>query len=145
MSSTSSGYTPVPGMSTGPRAREEGSGWRLFAGLLMVMAAALNIVSGIAAIDNANFFAHGQDFVISNLNTWGWINLCVGVILAAAAVGTFMRNSLGMMVAIACLMGNAVSQLFFIAAAPNWAIMVFALDLLALYGLIVHGFKTTSD
>jgi hypothetical protein len=124
---------------------DQGYGWLLFAGVLIVMAGILNVIYGIAAIDNANFFAHGQDFVISNLNTWGWINLCVGVILAAAAVGTFMRNSLGMIVAIACLMGNAVSQLFFIAAAPNWAIMVFALDLLALYGLIVHGFKTTSD
>ena len=137
MSSTSSSYTPVAGS---PRPRAAGSGWRLYAGLLIVMAACLNIVSGIAAIDNANFFVNNQKFVISNLSTWGWIHLVIGVVLGLAALGIFVRNTLAIWVGIFALMVNGLSQLFFLPANPWWAAIVFGLDMLALYGLVVHGF-----
>jgi hypothetical protein len=139
MSSTSSSFVGVPGTESHLAPRREGSGWILFAGLLCVLAASLNIVSGIAAIDNANGYVNNTKFVISDLNTWGWIHLCIGVVLAAASIGVFMRRALGVWVAVAFLMVNAFTMLFFIPAAPWFAVAVFALDVLAIYGLVVYG------
>ena len=141
MSSTSSSFTPVPGTASGAQPRAEGSGWRLYAGLLITMAACLNFVSGIAAIDKANFFVNDQKFVISNLSTWGWIHLVAGIVLGLAALGIFMRNTLAIWVGIVAVMLNGISMLFFLPANPWWALAVFALDMLALYGLVVHGFR----
>jgi hypothetical protein len=143
MSATSSSFAPVPGAAGGPRARAEGSGWILYSGLLILMAGCLNVVSGFAAIDNANFFVNDTKFVISDLNVWGWVHLCLGVVLVVTAVGIFVRNTLAMWVAIVALMFDAVSQLFFLPANPWWAVSVFALDMLAMYGLVVHGTKAS--
>ena len=139
MSATSSSYTPVPGVAAGTRSRAEGSGWVLYAGLLILMAGGLNVVSGIAAIDNANFFVNDQKFVVSDLNTWGWVHLIFGVVLLASAIGIFMRNRLAILVGIAAVLFNAMVQLFFLPANPWWAVTVFALDMLAMYGLVVQG------
>jgi hypothetical protein len=40
-------------------------------------------------------------------------------------------------VAIAAL--NAIAQMFFISAYPLWSLAVFTLDVLVIYGLVVHG------
>jgi hypothetical protein len=139
MSATSSSFVPVPDAAGGRRAHAEGSGWILYSGLLILMAGCLNVVSGFAAIDNANFFVNDTKFVISDLNVWGWIHLCLGVILVVTAIGIFVRNKLAMWVAIFALMFNGLAQLFFLPANPWWAVSVFALDMLAMYGLVVHG------
>ena len=139
MSSTSSGYTPVPGMSTGPRAREEGSGWRLFAGLLMVMAAGLNIVSGIAAIDNANFFVANQKFILSDLNTWGWVMLVLGALQIVAAFSIWSGGGFGRWFGIGVAALNAIAALMSIPAYPFWSLAVFTLDILIIYGLAGYG------
>lgn len=134
-------FTPIPEASAPARPHDEASGWVVFAGLLILMAGVLSLVSGIAAIDNANFFVNDQKFVISNLNTWGWIHAGLGVVLCATAIGVFARNAFAVWVAIVFVTLNAVAQMLFIPASPWWSISVFAIDMLALYGLIVHGFK----
>jgi hypothetical protein len=47
----------------------QGAGWVAFAGIMILIAAVLNAMSGIAAIDNANFFIEDQRFILSDLNT----------------------------------------------------------------------------
>jgi hypothetical protein len=105
------------------------------------MAGGLNVVSGIAAIDNANFFVNDERFVVSDLSTWGWVHLVFGVVLVASAIGIFAANRLAVLVGIGALLFNGMVQLFFLPANPWWAVTVFALDMLAMYGLVVHGEK----
>jgi hypothetical protein len=56
-------YTPVGGDQTAQLPYEEyddqaGYGLVTFAGVMLVIAATLNVLYGIAAIDKANFFVH---------------------------------------------------------------------------------------
>ena len=61
--------TPTPG----------GGGWMLFAGVMLALIATLNVIEGIAAISNSTFFVQDAKFVVSGLNTWGWVILVIGV------------------------------------------------------------------
>jgi len=60
--------------------REEGSGWVLFAGIMIVTIGVLNTIYGIAAIGDSKFFVADQKYILSGLHTWGWVMLILGVL-----------------------------------------------------------------
>ena len=130
-----------------PRARSStsrvststGEGWLVYAGVLVLVGAVLNIVWGIAAIGNAHFFVANAHYVVSDLNTWGWITLILGGVLLAAGLGIFGGAKWAVWTGIVFLSLNAISQIMSIAAYPLWSIAMFGLCLLAIYGLVVHG------
>ena len=54
---------------------DPGKGWVLFAGIMLAVIGALNVVYGIAAIGNSKFYVRDVEFVFANLKTWGWLLL----------------------------------------------------------------------
>jgi hypothetical protein len=118
---------------------ERGDGWILFAGILLLTLGTFNMIDGIAAIDNANFFVNETKFVIGDLNTWGWIILGTGVVQILVAFGVFARNQMARWVGVFALAANALVQLLFIPAYPFWSLAIFSIDILALYGLAAYG------
>ena len=82
-------YTPVGGRETGDLQYdyddEHGQGLVTFAGVMLMIAAVLNTLYGIAAIDSANVFVHNARYVFGDLNTWGWFLVALGVLLFFAA------------------------------------------------------------
>jgi hypothetical protein len=118
-----------------------GQGWVTYAGILLMIGGVLGIFWGIAAIGNANFFVADAQFVISGLNTWGWVNLVIGVTLALAGFGVLAGNQFAVWLGIIALALNGIAQMLSIAAYPWWSLALFALDMLALYGLVAHGVR----
>ena len=55
------------------------------------------------------------------------------------AAGVWMRASGVRWLGVAIAGVNAIVQMMFISAYPFWSMAVFALDILVIYGLIVHG------
>ena len=117
----------------------QGYGWVVFAAVLILLAATLNVIYGIAAIGNSQFYVSDTHFVISNLKTWGWVVLAFGVIQYCAALGILVQASWARWTGVAVAGVNAVIQLVFLPAAPFLSLSVFALDLLVIYGLIAYG------
>jgi hypothetical protein len=120
-------------------ATREGEGWLSFAGILVMIGGILNIIWGIAAIGTSHFFVADARYVISDLNVWGWVALALGVLLLFAAFGIFNGRSWAVWTGVVCLSLNAIAQMLSIPAYPFWALALLALDMLAIYGLIVHG------
>jgi hypothetical protein len=139
--STRSTQPTAPAQTRLPAEYEEGSGWVSFAGAMIAIVGIMNVIYGIAAIDSANFFVGDASYVFSDLNTWGWIILCLGVLQVAASVSIFGGTSWGRWVGIATAGLNAIAQLLFIPSYPFLALALFTLDVLVLYGLIAHGRK----
>jgi hypothetical protein len=115
------------------------SGWLTYSGILVLIGGVLNVIWGIAAIDKANFFSANAHYVISDLSLWGWVALVIGAVLCAAGIGIFNGSRWAIWTGIVFASVNAVVQLLAIPAYPFWALAVFGLELLAVYGLIAYG------
>ena len=117
-----------------------GDGWVLFAGVMIMIAGFLNCIWGIAAIDDSAYFNGDNRFVIfTSLNTWGWFLLIVGVLQLIAAFSIWNRHTYGRVLGIACATINAMILLFTVNVYPFAAFMLFIVDMLVIYGLVVYG------
>lgn len=118
---------------------EHRSGWLLFAGIMIFIAGVLNTIYGIAAIDDSKFFVDDTKYVISNLNTWGWITLIVGVLQLVAAVSIWRGGGFGMVIGMSVAMISAIVALLSIASYPLLSLAIFAVDVLIIYGPATYG------
>jgi len=135
--------TPVAGERASTRDSStypgDGSGWVLFAGIMILMVGVLNIFWGIAAIDDSSFFVQDTRYILSGLNTWGWVILVVGALQLAAAFSIWAGGSFGRWFGIAAATVNAIAALLAIPAYPFWSLAIFAVDILVIYGLAAYG------
>jgi hypothetical protein len=124
---------------------DRGLGWVIFAGCMLCLVGTLNIVYGIAAISNSKFYVANTQYVFSDLKTWGWVLLIVGVIQFVAAFGIWASTEWGRWVGVAAAGINAIVQMLFIPAYPFLSVALFATDLLVIYGLVAYGGRQTAD
>ena len=115
---------------------DRATGWWVFAGVLLGIGGALNVIWGIAAIAESNFFVLNTHYILSDLKTWGWITLILGVGELGAALSLFVGGSFGRWFAVAMASLVAIDALMDIPAYPFWSLCVFALSLIILYELI---------
>jgi hypothetical protein len=123
----------------------KGAGWITFAGIMIILVAILNMIDGIAAISNSKFFVANAKYVFSDLNTWGWIVLTLGVLQLLVGFGIWAGNQLARWVGILVVSLNAIAQLLFLPAYPFWSLSIFTIDVLVLYGLAAYGGRPTFD
>ena len=118
-----------------------GAGWVLFASIMFVVAASLNIIWGIAAVSNSHFFVAGATFILSSLNTWGWVAIVWGCVELLAAVSIWRGGEFGRWFGIVVAGIAAVIAMLMIPAYPFWSLTLVAIDLLVIYGLAAYGGK----
>jgi hypothetical protein len=121
---------------------ETGEGWVLFAAVVLGMLAALNLIYGIAAVADSSFFVGDARFVLSGLNTWGWVLIFVGAAQGLTAFGVWARWTGVRWVGVAIAVLNAILQMIVMPAYPFWSLCLIALDVLVIYGLIAHGSRS---
>ena len=117
-----------------------GVGSALFVGILLMVAGILNIIYGIAAVGNANFFGNETQFVFSSLHTWGWITIILGIIQLTASFSLFAGGVYGRLIGIVAASIGAIGALLDIGGVhPWWALGIFAICLVCIHGLVVLG------
>jgi len=119
--------------------QDRGEGWILFAGVLLLTLGVFNMIDGIAAISRAHFYVANAHYVFGDLRAWGWTVLFLGVIQILVGLGIFARNQLARWTGVAVLALNALAQLFMMPSYPFWSLAVFAIDIVAIYGLVAYG------
>jgi len=112
------------------------STWFDFAALLLGLVGVFNVIDGIAALSNSSYLADRELF--ASLHAWGWFFLIWGVIQILAAFAVFREATWGIVVAIATVFLNAIAQLSDARSYPVWSVTIIAIDVLIMYGLIVH-------
>jgi hypothetical protein len=83
--------------------------------------------------------------VFGDLNTWGWVVLCLGVLQGLVGVGVFVKSQLARWTGVGVLSLNAIAQLLMMPAYPFWSLAIFAIDILAIYGLVDYGKRITES
>jgi hypothetical protein len=113
----------------------------MFAGIMLLIAGVLNVIYGIAAIDNSKFFVHATEtqYILSDLNTWGWITLILGVLEIIAAFSIWAGGGYGRWFGIFVAGISSIGALMSIPAYPLWSLAIFTIDILIIYGLAAYG------
>jgi hypothetical protein len=122
----------------------QGAGWVMFAGIMILIVATLNIIYGIAAIDSSSFFVEEERFILSDLNTWGWIILIIGVLQLFAGFSIWAGGGYGRWIGIITASVSAIGALMTIPGYPFWSLAIFAIDILIIYGLAAYGGRRTT-
>ena len=117
----------------------DGSGWLLFATIMIAIAGVLNVIYGIAAIGDSRFFVDDTRYILSGLNTWGWITLIIGVTQLLAAASISRGGQFGRWFGIVAASLSAIGALLAIPGYPLWSLAIFAVDILVIYGLAAYG------
>ena len=112
------------------------TGWWVFAGMLLGVGGVLNVIYGIAAIGNSKFFTENATYILSGLNTWGWIALLIGVLQLFAAFSLFSGGGFGRWIGVVAAALSAIAALLSIPAYPFWSLCIFALAIIVLYQLV---------
>jgi hypothetical protein len=112
----------------------------MFAAILLLIAGTLNIIYGIAAISDANFFVGNTRYVFSSLHTWGWITLILGVFQLTGGFSLVGGGTYGRVIGIAAATIGAIGALLDVGGTyPFWSLGIFALCIIIIHGLVVYG------
>ncbi len=117
-----------------------GVGRVVFAATLLLIVGVLNIIYGIGALDDANIFVNDQRFILTNLNTLGWVLIILGAIQLAGGFSLMAGNTFGRVIGIIGGSLGAIGALLSIGGRyPWWSLAIFALCVYVVYGIIVYG------
>ena len=124
------GTTRPTGLSEGAR-----SGY-VFAGVIMITVGIFQVIAGLAAIFEDEFFVVSPNYVFEvDTTTWGWIHLLLGLVVAFAGYALFAAKTWARVVGVTLATLSAIANFFFIPFYPFWAIVIIALDVWVIWAL----------
>jgi hypothetical protein len=118
---------------------DPGRGWVLFAGVLLALAGAINLVHGIAAVANSHVYTANAHYVIGDLKTWGWLRLIIGIAQIVIAFAVWAATEWGRWLGVIAAGLNMIVQFLALPSAPGQALIMFFLDVIVIYGLLTYG------
>jgi hypothetical protein len=121
---------------------ERVSGWKLFAGIMLMIVGFLNIFDGLVAITQVNYIRRNTGGLLpitNNVKTWGWVELAIGVIIVLAAFGVLSGATWARVVGIFVASLNLIFQFAYLGHYPFWSFTAIVIDILVIYGLAAHG------
>jgi hypothetical protein len=109
----------------------------VFAVVLLFVVDFFNAIDGIAAIANCNIHRRRtlRDRRPARL---GCVALILGAVQVFAAIGVLAGNQAVRWFAVAVIGLNAIRRMFSIPGYPVWALMIIAVDVVALWGLCLR-------
>jgi hypothetical protein len=117
-----------------------GAGRATFAAVLLLIAGTLNIIYGIGALDSANIFTSETRYILTNLNTLGWVMIVLGVLQLTGGFSLLSGNTYGRVIGIIAGSLGAINALLSIGGQnPWWSLAIFFLCVWIVYGIVVLG------
>jgi Predicted membrane protein (DUF2127) len=118
---------------------DPGRPWLIFAGVMLAVVGILNLIYGIAMIDNSSFFVAETKFVLANLNFWGWVLLCLGVGQLITVVGIYLEKEWARWLGILFACANMIANFLAISSQPALTMILFFVDIIIIWGLFSYG------
>jgi len=112
----------------------------VFAATLLVIVGTLNILYGIGALDGANIFVNDKRYILTDLNTLGWVLIILGLIQLGGGFSLLAGNTYGRVIGIIGGSLGAIAALLSIGGSyPWWSLAIFALCVYVVHGIVVFG------
>jgi hypothetical protein len=117
-----------------------GAGRAVFVAILLLIAGTLNVIYGIGALDDANVFVNDRRFILTDLNTLGWVLIILGVIQVIGGLSLLGGRTFGRVIGLAGAILGAIGALLSIGGAyPWWSLAIFFLCIYIIHGLFIVG------
>ena len=113
------------------------SGMLTFAGVVLVIAGAINLLDGVVALAKDEYF-RADELLFGDLSAWGFWWLFVGLLMLWAGFQVVQRKEAGLGLGIGIAGLNLFTQLMFINVHPGWAVSIMVLDLVVIWALCAH-------
>ena len=112
------------------------TGWTVFAGVLLLLLGTFNVIFGLTALFHDKVFtAVGQNLIVWDLASWGWIHLIVGAVMVLVSLGLFAAQGWARWLAVVFAALNAIAHVAFITVFPLWSLLLILLDVVVIYEL----------
>jgi hypothetical protein len=120
--------------------RREPSGWAngaiIFAAALLLLIGSFQIVAGLVAILDDNFYVVTRNYTFDlDTTAWGWIHLLVGILLVVTAWGLGSGQTWARVTGIVLATVSAIANFLFIPYYPWWSLLVIAFDVWVIWAL----------
>jgi hypothetical protein len=115
--------------------------WVYFSAVMLVLVGAFEAISGLVALfKDQIFLVRPSGLAISiSYTAWGWTHLIVGAIAICAGLGIMAAQTWARVVGIIFAGLSALANFASLGEYPLWSTLIIAIDVLVIYGLIVHG------
>lgn len=113
------------------------TGWVVFASLMLAVVGMINIVQGLVALSQDDYFLvqDGDQLLILDFQAWGWVLLIWGVAQLGTGIGLNFGQSWARVLAIFVACVSILIQTLFLAAYPIWSVIIITLDVIVVYAL----------
>ncbi len=129
----------MPAAPAAPPPLAHQRGWLHFAAIMILIAGALNVVWGILAVTDADYFKAHAEFLTGSLHTWGWVFVALGALELLAALSIWRNHVFGRVFGIAVATIGVVVSLLSLSDRPAWGIATGAIHMFVIYALTVYG------
>jgi hypothetical protein len=125
----------------------EGGGWMWFAGTILGIAGLMRIIDGLWAFryDGALPEHLSGSLLGTNLDTYGWLFLAVGVVYLLSSFLVLVRSQIGRWVGLFAAAFGSVSAMTWMPYYPIWSLTHILLAVLVFYGLARYGGRPGND
>ena len=111
-----------------------------FAATVMIMVGCFQIVAGLVAVIDDEFFVVARNYTFElDTSAWGWIHLLIGVLVLSCGWALFSRRPWAIVATVFLATISAVANFFFIPYYPFWSIVVIALDVWVIWAVTRPG------
>jgi hypothetical protein len=121
-----------------------GRGWAGFAGMMILVVGTFNLIWGLVALVQDDYFAADQ-LLMWSLNSWGALHIAIGCLQLLTALLIFSGSGAGPVLGIMFSFFSAIGALVSIGAYPIWSVIILVIDGLVIYALTVYGDAFMTD
>ncbi|MGO4612653.1 hypothetical protein AB4305_11785 [Nocardia sp. 2YAB30] len=108
----------------------------IFAGVLILVAGVLHLLTAIAAIAGRDIFVVTEDQVfLVDVTAWGWVHLVISVLFVGAGVGIVTGKTWSYLAGIVMAAISILDNFLFAPIYPFWALVMIAIDVLVIWAL----------
>jgi hypothetical protein len=114
------------------------AGWISFAAIMMIIIGTLDFFEGLIGIVRDQYFViHGNQLVVFDTTTWGWVTLIWGIVLLLAGFALWSGAAWARWLAIVVAGLNVLGQLGWLGASsyPLWTLVIIGLNIVVIYAL----------
>ncbi len=121
-----------------PTGRTWATGLTVFAAVIMVVSGVVQVLQGIVALANSEFYVVGASYTFQfDVTAWGWIQLLVGIAVAVVGAFVFLARPWARWTGIVVVAVSMIANFAWVPYYPVWGIIVLALDGAVIWALSV--------